>query len=359
MRRSMWRKAAAATGALALGAALAACGSSSDNAGDRTDKASGPVTINFLKYSDWVGKTETAAFETAKPGIKIKQLAMADGGSSALAAQLAKGKGNYDLVAIGNYTGARLEAGKLLEKFDPASVPNLAAVPKNYRDQFPWGIPTDLGKVGIIYNKDKVANPPTSWKQLFEDADQYKGKIILPDYDLDVEAIALLALGYDVNTTDSDQLKKAAALVQKIKPDVLAFKSDGQAKDLVSGAADIAVGYDYTFAGAKNDKLGWVSPSEGTPGYLEGIAIPAGAKNVDAALKFLNYRLEPENYGSFINNTGASYILPAAEKYLSAEIKNSPALKINSSVPFFTEEFKGADAEAVRSQLWTQIQAAS
>ncbi|MBM4669517.1 extracellular solute-binding protein [Rhodococcus hoagii] len=77
-------------------------------------------------YGDWVGETEIADFEAANPGIEIEQFALPDGGSSALAAQLAKDKGVYDLVAVGNATAARLEAGNLLADFDPASVPNLA-----------------------------------------------------------------------------------------------------------------------------------------------------------------------------------------------------------------------------------------
>ncbi|MBM4495851.1 extracellular solute-binding protein [Rhodococcus hoagii] len=74
---------------------------------------------------------EIADFEAANPGIEIEQFALPDGGSSALAAQLAKDKGVYDLVAVGNATAARLEAGNLLADFDPASVSNLANLPRS------------------------------------------------------------------------------------------------------------------------------------------------------------------------------------------------------------------------------------
>ncbi|NKZ73886.1 extracellular solute-binding protein [Rhodococcus hoagii] len=248
MRVKTWRVLVATGTCVALGAALSACGGGS---GD-----SDTVTLKFLNYGDWVGETEIADFEAANPGIEIEQFALPDGGSSALAAQLAKDKGVYDLVAVGNATAARLEAGNLLADFDPASVPNLANLPQEYRDEFPWGIPTDLGKVGIIYDKEKVPNPPASWKELFDNASQWTGKIVLPDYDLDVQAIALLALGYDINTTDSGELDEAEAKIKEIKPHLLAFQRTGQAKSVADGSALVAVGYDYAFAGADDPSLG-------------------------------------------------------------------------------------------------------
>ncbi|WP_244928977.1 spermidine/putrescine ABC transporter substrate-binding protein [Nocardioides sp. W7] len=315
------------------------------------------MTLKFLNYGDWVGKTEIADFEKANPGIKIKQYALPEGGSSALAAQLAKDKGAYDLVAVGNATAARLEAGKLLADFDPASVPNLENIPEEYLEQFPWGIPTDLGKVGIIYDKEKVANPPASWQELFDDAEQWSGKIVLPDYDLDVQAIALLALGYDINTTDEGELAEAEEKVKDLKPDLLAFQGDGRAKSVIDGSALIAVGYDYEFAGAEDDSIGWVSPSEGTPGYIEGVAVLPGSEHVEEALAFLDSRLEPETYAGLINNTGSSYLMPAAEEFIDESILTNPALQQNPDSPFVAEQFLSAEDTEIRAKMWNRIKA--
>lgn len=349
MRAKTLRVLSAASACVALGAALSACGGGSGDADS--------VTLKFLNYGDWVGETEIADFEAANPGIKIEQFALPDGGSSALAAQLAKDKGVYDLVAVGNATAARLEAGNLLADFDPATVPNLANMPQEYRAEFPWGIPTDLGKVGIIYDKEKVPNPPKSWKELFDNADQWTGKIVLPDYDLDVQAIALLSLGYDINTTDSGELAEAEAKIKEIKPHLLAFQRTGQAKSVTDGSALIAVGYDYAFAGADDPSLGWVSPTEGTPGYIEGVALLPGSKHTEEALLFLDSRLEPETYGGFINNTGASYLMPAAEQFLEPRILENPALQQNTASKFLAEKFLSAEDTEARAKMWNRIKA--
>lgn len=349
MRRKVWRVVTAASAGLVLGATLTACG------GDSGD--SDTVTLKFLNYGDWVGETEIADFEAAHPGIEIKQYALPEGGSSALAAQLAKDKGVYDLVAVGNATAARLAAADLLADFDPADVPNLAEVPAQYVEQFPWGVPSNLGKVGILYNRDLVEDPPTTWTQLFDEAEKWSGRIVFPDYDLDVQAIALLALGHDINTTDEDELAEAEAKIKEIKPHLLAFQGTGQAKSVIDGSAVIAVAHDYTYADAADDTLGWISPEEGTPGYIEGVALLPGSDHVEEALEFLDFRLEPETYGGFINNTGSSYLLPQAEEFIDESLLRNPALRHNPDSPFLAEEFVSAEATEARAKMWNRIKA--
>ncbi|MGO4690168.1 ABC transporter substrate-binding protein [Glaciibacter sp. 2TAF33] len=349
MAHSIWRRASAVALIAGLGLTMAGCSGGASAHGD-------DVVLKFLNYGDWVGATEIADFEAAHPGIKVKQMALPEGGSSALAAQLANNKGAYDLVAVGNATAGRLQAANVLSKFDPASVPNLANIPDEYREQFPWGVPTDLGKVGILYNKEQIADPPKSWKDLFKNADKWSGKILFPDYDIDVESIALLALGHDIATEDKGELAEAEELVKKIKPHLLAFGGE-PAKRLSDKSVDIAVAYDYAFASAKSDTIGWISPSEGTPGYIEGVVVAPGTKHPKEALAFLNSRLEPEVYGDFINNTGASFIMPSAEPHISKDILTNPALIPNADSPFITLQFISAEATQSRAEMWNRIKA--
>ncbi|GAB2843263.1 ABC transporter substrate-binding protein [Actinocorallia aurea] len=338
-----------------MSAALTACGGGS---GDSETGSTDSATVSFLNYPGWIGETEIADFQKANSGITVKETAIAEGGSAALASQLAQNKGAYDLVLAGNVTAKRLDLGKLLGEFDPASVPNLAKIPQEYRDAFPWGVPTNTGKVGIAYNKELVPNPPKSWKELLERADEFKGKIVFPDYDRDVISIALLALGHDLNSTDTEELAEAEKLITGIKPKLLAFASSDQDKPLISGSAKIAVLYDYTYAGAESDKIGWISPTEGTPGYIEGVVPVAEAKHTDAAMKFLDFHLDPVNYAGFINTTGASFLMQEAEGSIDKKIVDNEALKPNADSPFLAEEFLDTKTEEARNAMWQRIKAA-
>lgn len=340
-------RAAAVTTVAALGLGLTACGS---------DNADGTVELKFLNYGGWVGGDEIANFEEANPGIKIKELSLPEGGSSALAAQLSQNEGSYDMVAVGNASAGRLDAADALEEFDASQVENLSLVPEDYKTDFPWGVPTNLGKTALLVDSEDVADPPTSWKELFDRADEWSGKILFPDYDLDVQAIALLALGYDINSDDPQELKEAEELVVGIKPHLLAFGGE-PAKRIADGSVDIAVAHDYDYASVDPAKVEWIAPSEGTPGYIEGIALAPGTEHAEEAYKFMNFRLDPENYAGFIDNTGATPVTTENEDLFSEEIRNNPALQEDPNSPFIVLEFVSADATQIRAEMWNRIKA--
>lgn len=351
MRTATRWRAGAALAAMGL-ALLAACGGSASN-----DAGASSSSVALLNYPGWIGKTEIADFEKNNAGLTVKESAIAEGGSAALASQLAQSKGAYDVVLAGNVTAKRLSGGKLLADFDAADVPNIENIPAEYREAYPWGVPTNAGKVGIAYNKDTVKNPPTSWKDLFDRLDEFKGKVVFPDYDRDVVSIAMLALGHDINSTDADELAEAEKLLISAKPDLLALVASGQDKPLLDGSADIAVLYDYTYAGIKGGNVGWVSPSEGTPGYIEGLVPVEGGKNLPGALKFMNNRLAPDVYAKFINATAASFLMPSAEDKIDAAIRENVALAPNADSPFLAEQFLDAKTEKARNSMWERIKA--
>jgi spermidine/putrescine transport system substrate-binding protein len=350
--------------AVSSGLFLAACGGGSSDGSPASGSSSSPTalggTINFLNYPDWIGKTEVADFEKANPGIKVKQTATSDGGDAAIAAQVAQNKGAFDMLLAGCVVSGRLDAGKLLATFDPSRIPNLANIDASIKESFPWGIPTDQGKVGIGLRKDLVSTPPTSWKELFDMLPDYSGKVVFPNFDRDVFAIALLALGFDVNATEQSQLEAARDLIIKAKPHLQAFLSDSQGDGLKDGSAVMSVFYDYSYSyvAPDNKNITWVEPSEGLPSYVEGWVPIAGTKRQGELEAFMNYQLDPKVYGSFINTTQASYLMTAAEPYIDDAIKDDVALKYKPATKLALEKFVSADAEAIRNKVWEQVKAA-
>jgi spermidine/putrescine-binding protein len=362
-RRGLLRGGLGIAGGLSLGGLLAACGGSSSG-GSAPAASLTPATlsgtIHFLNYPDWIGKTEVTDFQTANAGVTVKQTATSDGGDAALAAQVAQNKGSYDMLLAGCVVSGRLQAGKLLAGFDPSRVPNLSNISASARASFPWGIPTDQGKVGLGVRTDLVSTPPTSWKEMFDMLPDYSGKVVFPNFDRDVVGIALMALGYDINATDKSQLEAARDLIIKAKPHLKAFLSDDQGDDLVNGSVVMTVFYDYSYAyvAPKNKKIAWVEPSEGMPAYIEGWVPLAGSSKIAEVEAFMNYHLEPEVYGAFINATAASYLMPSAESYIETSIKDDVALKYDPNAKLALERFVSAEAEAVRNTVWEQVKAA-
>jgi spermidine/putrescine transport system substrate-binding protein len=107
----------------------------------------------------------------------------------------------------------------------------------------------------------------------------------------DALAIALLRLGYSVNTTDKDQLNKAFELLQQQKPLVQAYVMDQIFDKLESGEAAIGPYYagDYVTMKETNPDLKFVVPSEGSNQFVDAMCVPKGAANKKNAELFINF----------------------------------------------------------------------
>lgn len=364
------------TAALLLG--VSACGSGSDTASTASTDGDGatPVTeangdstaetpsgdsakITMLNYPGWMGASEVANFEAANPSIEVVEADLPEGGSGAIVTSVRQNPEGQDFALLGLTTAETVANADVVAQITIENVPNLANMPQEFRDAFEWGIPVEQGKVGIIYRKDLVSNPPTSWKEFFEMLPEYSGQVTLPNYDIDVFAIACLALGYDINTGDPDELQAAADLIIEAKPHLKAFLDSGLIDNLSDGSSVMAVGYDYETAAVfgENEDIVWLAPSEGVPAYLDGWVAFNTSENLDAVYEFMNFHLAPENYADFINTTGASYLMPDIESLLDPSIVENPALSLQPDVKIHYERFTGGETNQLRNELWEKIQA--
>src|SRR5216684_1609798 len=138
---------------------LAACssGSSTSVSVSGGGKLSGQIVM--VNYPDWIGAKEVTDFEKAYPGVTVKQVAEASGGNAAQAAQIAQNKGSFDMALAGINLATQLHEAGILQPFTSSAVPNLKEIPSSFRAAYPYGIPTDQGKVGSAYRKDLLPNP--------------------------------------------------------------------------------------------------------------------------------------------------------------------------------------------------------
>ena len=339
---------------------LAACSSGSATSGAVSGggKLSGQIVM--VNYPGWIGAREVTDFQKAYPGVTVKQVAEASGGNAAQAAQIAQNKGSFDMALAGINLATQLHEAGILQPFTSSAVPNLKEIPSSFRAAYPYGIPTDQGKVGIAYRKDLLPNPPKSWAAMFKMAPSISGKIVFSDYDVDIMAIALLSLGYSVNSTSSAQLQQAKTVLVDVKPHLKAFLDTDITKPMVQGSAVLTVCYDYDFAtvSPSNPHIGWIEPAEGMPGYIEGWVPLAGSSKLAEVYAFMNYHLRPATYAGFIDNTGASYLLPDATPLITNSIRNNVALEFNASANVKYEQLLPAATTKLRDEIWQEVKAA-
>ena len=191
-RRALMRRAAIAAAALPAGAALL-----EGFAGTAAAADSGQIVLN--NYPGWIGKNELAAFSKKYPGDKVKMVTNAT--SSVAEVILQFKSGNFDVLLSDTTDSGQADAAGLLEKLDWSKIPNIKNVSANFRKAYPWGIPTDYGKVGIAYRPDIVGEKITSWHDVWRLAPKFDGRVVFINLERDCLGSTLKYLGYSSNTS--------------------------------------------------------------------------------------------------------------------------------------------------------------
>ncbi len=182
----------------------------------------------------------------------------------------------------------------------------LEAVKKNtlVGDQS-YAVPFCWGTSGLIVNEEKAAGAD-SWKSLLDE--QYKGRV---SYRLKRPTLIAVgyALGYDPFALYGDEaayaamLDKIAEALIKAKPLVKNYWTNGDAllESMRSGEVFVAMAWDSGGwkLHADNPAIDFKAPKEGALGWIDTFAIPAKAENTEAAYKWINFIMKPENAGAF------------------------------------------------------------
>ena len=357
--------------ATALPTLLSACGDSGSGtqtaaataAGQTGPTPAAQVTGDLVLwgYPDWYGPDEFADFHKKYPNATVKNVASGSGAAQQIA-QLSRGKGKFDLTLAGANVAEQLKQAGALAAFDPATVPNMKLVGPEFVEAFPYGIPTDFGRTGFGYRKDLIEERPTSWAELWELAAKYPGKTTAIKYDSDIQGTALKMLGYSTNTKNPDELREMQDKLLELKPNLRSIIDTDFSKDLVKGNAYFAIDYDYDIALAQqdNENIVWVQPTEGVTAYLEGWVGLADSQHLPAVWALMDFHLEPRNYATFINATGAAYTVPSASEFIDPAIADNPILKYTpenlEGVEF--QQFLGPKETLERGKLWEAFLAA-
>ena len=315
----------------------------------------------LLNYPGWIGKSEEKGFSARFPGAKITvSTEVPDSGSYA---QFVKSRpGAFDFFLGDVASVAQAKAAGVFQQMDFSKVPNIKNIAPKYRRDYPDAMPNDTGKVVIGYRKDLVKATIHSWADFWKLAPKLDGRVTMLDIDGDTIGVGLKYLGYSVNSTNAEEYAKATAALIKIKPNLQAVTSKDLAKKLAGGQIAMCTCFDYDIAAAqgKSKNIAWVIPDEGTTGYLEGFIPVKGTKKLDLVHQFMNFHLEPKNYADFINATGSSWLMPAAEKYIKPSIRSSEVLAPTARARKLVEYggFRGAKGTQALAKAWAEFKAA-
>lgn len=273
----------------------------------------------------------------------------------------------YDVVHPSDYMIDVLIREGLLQKLDSGKLENMknldGGLISAYGSTLDFIVPYQMGTQAIVYNSETVTNPPTSWADLW--SPEYKGRIVAVDDNRVVIGMALLTLGYDVNTTDEAQLEEAKQKLIELMPNIRVFDSDSPKTPLVAGDVDLGIVWngEAFLAKQENAAFEYAFPKEGSIIFFDGMGIPTNAPHPDISYAWFNYMMQGDvfwltlvDYPYTIPNQAALDFAKANhaevyEAYMASPITNTPA-------DIFAQGHKVEDlgnALSLYDQIWTEI----
>ncbi|WP_216850359.1 MULTISPECIES: polyamine ABC transporter substrate-binding protein [unclassified Acidisoma] len=294
-------------------------------------------TIYVYNWAEYIG-TDTLKNFTKETGIKVVYDTYDS--SETVQAKLMAGHTGYDVVvhSASNYGPQDIKAG-IYMKLDKSKLPNLAnldpSLVKRYDSYDPdmqYGVPYMWGTTGFTYNVDMIKQrmpdaPVGSLAMLFDPAVVSKFKdcgVSFFDGPTDVMPMALSYLHINPNTQNPADYRKAKEMLAKIRSNVRVFDNSNYLTALPQKSICIAMTWsgDYATAVANaqsakaNVNLAYTIPKEGSGLWFDAVFIPSDAKNVDGALKFINYLQRPDVMAGITEVTN----------YANANYKSTPLI---------------------------------
>jgi spermidine/putrescine transport system permease protein len=252
--------------------------------------------LNLFAWSEYVPQDVIDGF-TKETGIKVNYETYAS--NEEMLSKLLAGSTKYDLIQPSEYTIEALAKGNKLAAVDWKRVPNIKNIAPDMKNrphdpEQKFTVPWMAGSVGIVVNTDKIKEPITSFKDVFQD--KYKGRIVALADSRELFSWAMSTLGLDANQVTAENLDKVKPVLAQWIKLVKVFDSDSPKTALLNGDVDLGVVWsgEAAILTQKDKKFSYILPAEGTHMFIDSLAIPANAPNKLGAELFMNFVLRPE-----------------------------------------------------------------
>lgn len=333
---------------------------------DGVDRSKLSKELTVYNWSDYMSQDVLDKFEE-EFGVKVT-VDNFDSNEALFAKFQAGGNPGYDVIVPSDYMVEKMILAGMLQKIDMNNVPNIrfidAAHYKQYFDPTgEYSVAYLWGTTGLAYDSERLGRDITSWKEVFEMADDLKGKIGMIDDQRETLGAALRYKGYSANSTDPAQIEEAKQVLLAQKPNVMGYYSstDGRA-NLISGDVVVAMVFtgDAIVAGLEKPGIKFVIPDGVTTVWQDNLAIPTGTENKYTAEVFINFMLRPEI--AAMNANELAFPTPNAEALkqglIDEELLNNPFIypdlkAMGSKLEFLTRG--DAKAQELYDRAWTEV----
>lgn len=351
-RRSFLHTGAAALSLMGVAAAgLTGCGgsSSSDNG-----------ELNIFIWTEYVPDSVISDFES-EFGITVNASTFST--NEDMLAKFTSGEDDaYDLLQPSDYMVKHMIDQGLLQEMDTTTLGNIGNIGSQYLDQDydkgnKYSVPYMGSVTAIAVNTDKIKDDITSYADLFDA--KYAGDLVMLDDYREVLGIAAESIGISNNETDESKLELVRAQVMKLKDNIKVYDSDSPKSALINGDCVLGAVWsaEIALAQRENSAIEIVFPKEGAEISTDNWVIPTNAKNVDNAMKFLDYMMRPEVAKTISDDY--PYVQPntAAIALMDDDFKNNPAENVPAEVfeSGHRTESLPSDTLKIYNDIWTDL----
>ena len=292
------------------------------------------ITLNVYNWGQNIadGSDDTmdiiAEFEKAYPHIDVNYLTYDS--NESLYSKLSTGGVSVDVIIPSDYMIARMIRENMLLELNFDNIPHYANVDENFKNtaydpENKYSVPYTWGTVGILYNTTMVDSADvTGWEVLWNE--KYADEILMFGNSRDAFGIAQYLLGYDVNTTNKEELLHCAQKLREQFPVVQNYVMDEVYNAMENGEAAIATYYagDCMMMMENNPDLAFYLPEDqGFNLFIDAMCIPTCCQEKDAAELFIDFMCRPEISGANMDYICYGSPIMGAKEYMDETLAES------------------------------------
>ncbi|MEC0235987.1 extracellular solute-binding protein [Paenibacillus kribbensis] len=320
---------------------LTACGSSVSTSQATNGNSDGGQKIKLSMFiwaganQDVVPKEVVADYVKKHPNVQVD---FVESSNSVMYPKMVAGQKadpNNPVVNFGYFNADASAKGlndDMWEPLNPSIVTHMQDIPEQYHTKDNRGIVWGVTNFALVYNKDLVKTPPTSWNDLWENP-QFKDKVALWDYMFYSYIAPVIELkGKELGAT-YDKPEAAFDFWGKHTDQVRTLvNSNDQLKNLlISGEALVAPFSSQTAQTWINDEgapLAVAIPKEGFVSFPYSLQVVKGStpEQTRVANEIINELLKPENLTKYAEATGTPVTSTAAQ--VPDKYKNDPSFSV-------------------------------
>ena len=277
-------------------------------------------------------------------------------------AKLKSGAAAYDVIVPGDAMMEILIKEGLLAEINVSEMENYPNVDEKWRNVYwdpgrKYSAPWAWGSTAFVIDTDIVKGDVDTLKVLFEPEDAIKGKINMLRDVSDVINMGLRYLDLPRCNSNPEDMKKVLELLTTQKEWLKSYNSETK-ELLVSGEAVVSMSWNGYAMRARDEKpsLKYIYPREGYTGWMDNVAVPKAAPNMENAKLWVNFIMAPENAALITNYARYSNGIKGSEAFVEAGLADAPELLPPADAPA-PEFLPSCSPEAIKlyDRVWTKL----